>query len=576
MKQIIISSILAGEFPLSDKGHNWLLTNKGQEVHDDTINALNYIVRLSLELRPCLISNVIKRGCDRTMFKTLVNKGYLDIEQAAEYSTVKLGKVIIDAFEDNEYSDLIKGHLVGKFMAPSVVSQSSMEMKNGEGELVPSPIDRAGFRKVGSMPIIMDANLVNRYRSTIVEKAMEWENSCSNYLKINVSEDAVNAVLDTLVSGKRFSCGYVHLDQRGRGYWSENSGLLAIKTNKMLRAAIRTPFSVKLSQEGKDAVAAFVAELNGVSMHNSSWQERIAIGYLYWEFKTFPENVVENSFEKAWLEAIYEGDVNHWDIPVEVDATASMMQVYGALLGSEHLLRSTNVLYDGTLHDAWYVEGVARDTVKHTMTPMGYGRSKENALKNIGSIDDRLKMIEFLSRDGVKEFVEFKDTIVERCKPASKMHIRIWDDEWDITPNHFLDGNGCRKEVDKSASSHEEVYYFNGKNWMRGIQHHVKYMPDLERFRLYFPSLLVHNLDSQIANHVCQENDWVLPNHDAFIVHPNDAMNVRQSYINALYEVYENRTRILHEYGKSIGIRDLEKFSQSLPEGTEFSFTALK
>lgn len=50
--------------------------------------------------------------------------------------------------------------------------------------------------------------------------------------------------------------------------------------------------------------------------------------------------------------------------------------------------------------------------------------------------------------------------------------------------------------------------------------------------------------------------DWVLPNHDAFVVHPNDVAKCRELYTTKLYEIYKNRHNILREYFDSIGIRD--------------------
>ena len=65
---------------------------------------------------------------------------------------------------------------------------------------------------------------------------------------------------------------------------------------------------------------------------------------------------------------------------------------------------------------------------------------------------------------------------------------------------------------------------------------------------------LKHNLDSQVANSICATLHWVLPNHDAFTINPNDASQTRALYTNKLMEIYKNRKSILKNYLASIGI----------------------
>lgn len=48
--------------------------------------------------------------------------------------------------------------------------------------------------------------------------------------------------------------------------------------------------------------------------------------------------------------------------------------------------------------------------------------------------------------------------------------------------------------------------------------------------------------------------DWVIPIHDAFIVHPNDVAHVKGIYTDGLKEVYEKRAEILNTFFTCIGI----------------------
>ena len=107
------------------------------------------------------------------------------------------------------------------------------------------------------------------------------------------------------------------------------------------------------------------------------------------------------------------------------------------------------------------------------------------------------------------------------------------------------------------------------------ITREVAMVPDTQQFKRYFQTLLIHNLDSQVANHVCLQLDWILPNHDAFTLHPNDVAKCRKAYIQKMEEIYHNRKNILQNYFKSIGITEEFKFNNE-PEVDKFSGYCLK
>ena len=85
-----------------------------------------------------------------------------------------------------------------------------------------------------------------------------------------------------------------------------------------------------------------------------------------------------------------------------------------------------------------------------------------------------------------------------------------------------------------------------------------------------------HNLDSQVANRICENIDFVLPNHDSFTIHPNDAYDVRKIYTTSMHNIYSNRRKILKDYLASIGI---DKKYEEMKHGNavlEFSPYCLK
>ena len=65
----------------------------------------------------------------------------------------------------------------------------------------------------------------------------------------------------------------------------------------------------------------------------------------------------------------YRTDTYQWSVPLEADASASMLQYMGLLLGDTRLLEMTNVIGD-TLQDPWKLEGMPRLMLKKAATPM--------------------------------------------------------------------------------------------------------------------------------------------------------------------------------------------------------------
>lgn len=60
-------------------------------------------------------------------------------------------------------------------------------------------------------------------------------------------------------------------------------------------------------------------------------------------------------------------------------------------------------------------------------------------------------------------------------------------------------------------------------------------------------------------------DEWIIPNHDAFLVHPTSVVRAKTLYGIKLYNIYRNRHEILQEYLKSIGV-ECDKIDSKEPE----------
>lgn len=230
---------------------------------------------------------------------------------------------------------------------------------------------------------------------------------------------------------------------------------------------------------------------------------------------------------------------------------ASMLQ-FTAVLTNDHMYMNKTNLIGNTFEDAWSVPYCSRNMVKKAVTPRLYGSSKEPKelwdSHKMNYTQDQINKITNEIRNGIYANANnFKDFIIGNVQPKEVMKVSIWGEQFEIKCNRFMP---------QRMRTIEAWIYTSGQGLLKKVTHHVERVPDCEQFKRYFQTLLLHHLDSRVADYICKEMDWVLPNHDAFVVHPNDVTKCRELYTSKLYEIYKNRKNILREYFDSIGIRD--------------------
>ena len=316
-----------------------------------------------------------------------------------------------------------------------------------------------------------------------------------------------------------------------------------------------------MNNEALVSVYMFIAELLG-------YKPKTKLGKIKLGIKAYLNNELTDSIEeRIWLERLYAeltkyklaqaagvADKFHWSVPIELDASASMLGFIGCLLGDKRLLEMTNIAGEG-LNDPWYVEGLSREHVKRAATPMLYGSGKtpaelwknnklEYSLDDIKTINDELK------HGALGLANQFKEFILSYVKPKDEMEVVIGDDKFTIKCNHY-------KQVGELTVAYD--LYDTDTKRIRRIHHtKTKAVPDLDRFKRYFVTLLVHNLDGQVASRVAEKcmdkYGFCLDIHDAFVVSPIAAADVRKWYAEELDTIYANRKEILQNYFVSVGM----------------------
>lgn len=350
-----------------------------------------------------------------------------------------------------------------------------------------------------------------------------------------------------------------------------------------------------LTKDGLESLYLFIAEFNGFK--KGTVQDKIDMGRACYYRETTPklnvkdENDRKEYYEVIWLNRIYakldeyfgnnyavelykkfyqSGKLSllearrhiekrpntemHWDIPLEIDMSASVLGYVGVLTGHAPFMERTNMLGD-ELVDAWEIKGIPNRTQAKVIMQTIYGSSKacqdlwkDNDIKY--KAEDIIAYNEALTHGEIAVGDRFSKFIISNCNPAETMTLHVWDEKFEVECNRY-------RNIGEKTINYD--IYDSDSGLYRRIQHtETRKVADLDQFRRFMVTGLIHNLDSQVMNRVASKlydiSGWAIDIHDALILHPNDAKLARQLYAKELEEIYENRDEILQNYFRSIGI----------------------
>ena len=324
-----------------------------------------------------------------------------------------------------------------------------------------------------------------------------------------------------------------------------------------------------MNEQALNAVYLFIAELMGYKQ--GTVEGKLNYGYTCYSDTLLPDLSEEHLHEVIWLERLYAeldkffthrmygipDELFHWSVPIELDCSGSILSFIGALLGDRRMLEATNAAGDANqLRDPWHIEGLSRKHVKTACTPIMYGSSQPvHVLWKAAGLSytlDQLKLMNHELQNGMFGTAnKFKEFIINNCNPQPTMNIHTWNDKYEVTCNRH-------KRVGEIAVQYD--LYDTESGGIRRITHvKTKAIPDLEGFRTYFPTCLIHGLDGQVmdttAGKCFDKYGFALDIHDAIICSPMSAIDVRTWYPEEMDKIYANRKEILTNYFRSIGIK---------------------
>ena len=427
-------------------------------------------------------------------------------------------------------------------------------------------IKRKGFQKSAKAMFQFDIVYLTAYREAIVKnvtkgiKDMDLDIDRADYK--NVAKEVIRYYV---IEQKEYCLNGSISDSRGRNIYKGLSKIFNPIGFKDARALLVTkPKSLGIT--GMKEVQLFVAEL--LSLGGSTKEVRARRGAKAIASRTLPKLDLETEegrselHELIWLERIYDAvneyDGSNWTVPIELDFTASILAITGVLLGDYEYMDLTNIVGE-KLKDAWTIEGVTRNMVKKAMTPRLYGSSE--TIRNLWShrglayTEEQLTIVQKELTDGRFTLADkFKDFIIGNVETQKEMTVTVWNDTFTIKPNRYRNAGDYTKKY---------VLYCSNEDMFKTIRHtHTKRIADLDQFKLYFPTLLVHGVDSQIADSNSEALDWCIDIHDAFIVHPADSNKVKSNTVKNLNKLYEERDDVLGKFFRTTGINNKYEWAE--------------
>ena len=463
-------------------------------------------------------------------------------------------------------------------------------------------LSRKGFAKVAKNEFQFDTTTMLKYKDAItatavktITKAVEKGNIKDAFFIDPANyEVVVKLCLEYYMAdpSQRYNLEQNISDSRGRSIFKALKRVFNPVSSKDARAllAVPTPTTVTTLNKAKlNDIYYFIAELCGSKAKSEA--QKIISGKKFYNSRKLPnidlttEHGRDELHELIWLERIYAmldelaiKKVVQWNIPLEVDASMSINQFVGALTNEIRLLERTNVIGD-ELSDPWHIEGVKRSSGKAVGTPVFYGSSQsaKKLLKANGITPCRteIKLINKEFSQGAFSITKmFKNAIISNySNHAPSIKIKIFNDEFVVHCNKF-------KTVDSTINI-TTAYDSDKRKYSTAITRKPIRIPDYSRFKLFWATCLIHNLDSQSMDNIAIAIDeWMLTIHDAVIALPGTCGKVRKQYSHELKAVNENRRTIIRDFRNSIGATsmkadiDFMKLDKAVQQADEEVFNA--
>jgi hypothetical protein len=552
--------------------------------------------------------------------KNLSDAGWINsiVVPARHWAEIELVEAkLLEVVPQEVITNIRKAIKFNKYKLEYKPNIAAANLTKQNGRVLDTGLTRNGFATTGTNSFKYDTDYLYKYYDAIVMNVTKSMRKVAEIHELVEDGADYNSISKDIVdyhmySEEEFTLGANYNDSRGRAISNALKKVFNPIGFKDARALLINPATLVPTNSFKEARAythaiyLFIAELNGTKFCDSE-QDKARIGKEMYKNRELPKldcQEVLTSFmtddevtaeiaradhdrselhELIWLERLYDeldaffsrntDEPFYSYVPIELDASASMLQLTGVLLNHTPYMEATNVLTNTGITDPWHLDNISRLQVKSYATPTLYGSSQTvKTLWDKKGLDYTTKQLALMSFEVKNGFYavanDFKNMVIDNAQPSQSMDVKIWNEEFTISCNKF-----------KNVGDYTRRYpiYSTADRSVLAIAHtHTHKVPDLKQFKRYFQTLLIHNLDSQIADSIGEALPWALTIHDAFIVSPVHAQQTRELYATKIEDVYADREAILNNYFKSIrlnsnAMKEWQKLSKQInPLTTDF------
>lgn len=537
--------------------------------------------------------------------KAWSDAGWITVTTLPErnWSEAKLEeKKLLEYFTSVQLESIRATHKFAKYRLKEEKPALVTSITRLNGKRADTGLEREGFRRASNIPFQFDTQaIIDNYdviRQEVTKSMDKLAESCLNLRKDKASYDAISVdILDYLIiENGTYTSGQSNNDSRGRDIHGFLDKVFNPVAFKVARATLLIPIARRnvATQQGLMNKYLFIAELLGfkkgtiadkiqmgrdayyrtalLDLDYSNEKDRALAYENIWLERTYAD--IDNYLEISYKAKIYKNRyVNNtatldeaqaiieaspstylWQVPIEIDMSASVLGYVGVLTNHKPFMDRCNML--GTeLTDAWDIKGIpVRAQAKVIMRTI-YGSSQSCTEmwdeEDISyTYDDAVAYNNALDHGEIAVGDRFSKFIISNCNPQETMTVNVRGEQFTIECNRF-------KHVGEKIISYS--IYDSASGVIKTIHHtDTKKVPDLDQFRRFFVTCLIHNLDSQVENTTILETinnyGWAIDIHDAVILCAEAADFARGIYAGELEDIYENRNTILTDYFGSIGI----------------------
>lgn len=475
------------------------------------------------------------------------------------YATIELNKdYVLTQMSNEDFYQLIRDNKLNRYKPLSKVDStiagaSDVKLPSGVAK---SGLLRTGLAKCGTHQFKYDIAMLKKYYDEVVADAVKSMKAMEAKLKRSLRdanqldyESTVKATINYIIENhdNNYVLGKLTSDSRGRAIYKCLTTVFNPIANKFARSLVVMPEYTIQPEDLEDAYL-FISEV--VHGFNGDIEAKLQNGKDCYATRRLPEVHGSETYERIWIERIYAEldayfiDSNHkFTTPIEVDFSSSNLVIIGLLLNHTDYVDHTNYM--------WQLTGLSKLHVKKAQTPYVFGsRAPITRLWRKAKLDFTSEQVAIMRKEQIHgKFAianELKDLIITHCQPTPAMTVQLDKETFRIECNrHKIVGDTTR----------QYVCYDSTKKTFKVISHtDIVKVPDLYRYKTYFMTLLIHNLDSQCMNRMTKAVSWVLPIHDAGIISIAEARTFKQSAVDFMQYINDNRQSILLNYFKSINL----------------------